>query len=116
MTDKNVRRNAATNAVRTVTPDRAFYFYREMGQPLGTASRCLDELATIVEGVDSSSIGFHVKRGDFESWFKMLGDKSLAGQVAELRDKDIPPDELRGMLSSIVRTRLDRLHKIASSK
>ena len=115
MTDKNVRRKAATDALRTVTPDKAFCFYREVGQPLGVAPRSLDEFATIVESVDSSSIRFHVERGDFENWFRMLGDRSLAGQVAALRCKVISPDELRGMLSSMVRTRVDRLHKIASS-
>jgi hypothetical protein len=116
MTDKNVRRRAATDALRTVTPDKAFCFYREVGQPLGAASRSLDEFATIVESVDSSSVRFHVERGDFESWFRMLGDRSLAGQVAALRGKDISPDELKRMLSSMVRTRVDQLHRIASSK
>ena len=116
VTDKNVRRNAATNALRTVTPDKAFCFYREVGQPLGVASGSLDEFAAVVESVDSSSIKFHVERGDFESWFRMLGDRSLADQVAALRGKDISPGELKGMLSSMVRTRVDRLHKFASSK
>jgi hypothetical protein len=116
MTDKNVRRNVATRALRTVTPDKAFVFYRELGQPLGAASGSLDEFATVVGGVDPVSIRFHIERGDFESWFKMLGDRWLASQVAALRGKDISPDELRGMLSSMVRTRVDRLHKIASSK
>lgn len=116
MTDKNIRRNEAANALRTVTPDRAFCFYREVGQPLGATSRSLDEFATIVKGVDPSSIRFHIERGDFENWFRMLGDRSLAGQVATLRGKDISPDELRGKLSSMVRMRVDQLHEIAGSK
>ncbi len=116
MADKNIRRDEATNALRTVTPDKAFYFYREIGQPLGASSKSLGEFAAIVKGIDPSSIRFHVERGDFESWFRMLGDKSLAGPVAALRGKNISPDELRGKVSSMVRTRVDLLHKIAGSK
>ena len=116
MAYKNIRRDEAANALRTVTPDKAFYFYREIGQPLGAASRSLVEFAAVVKGIDTSSIRFHVERGDFESWFRMLGDRSLAGQAAALRGKNISPDELRGKVSSMVRTRVDQLHKIASSK
>ena len=116
MTDRNARRNAATNTLRTVAPDKAFSFYREVGQPLGLASRSLDELATAVEGVDPSSVRFHIERGDFENWLRMLGDRPLADQVASLRGQHISPDELRRLLSSMIRTRIDRLHKIAGSK
>jgi hypothetical protein len=113
---KNVRRAEAANALRTVTLDKAFYFYREIGQPLGAAPKSLSEFAAIVKDIDPSSITFHVGRGDFESWFRMLGDKSLAGQVAALRGMNTSPDELRVKVSSIVRMRVDQLHQVASSK
>jgi hypothetical protein len=116
MANKNIRRDEAANVLRTVTLDRAFNFYREIGQPLGANSRSLDDFAGVIEGIDLSSIRFHVERGDFESWFRMLGDKSLASQVAALRGKSISPDELRGKVNSMVSARVDQLHRIASSK
>ena len=116
MADRKIRSDEAANALRTVTPDKAFYFYGEIGQPLGATSRSLGEFATTVKGVDPPSIKFHVERGDFESWFKMLGDKSLADQVAALRGRNLSPDALREKVSSIVRTRVDQLQKIAGSK
>ena len=116
MADKNIRRDEAVNALRSVALDKAFYFYREIGHPLGTTSKSLDELATIVKSIDPYSVRFHVERGDFENWFKMLGDKSLAAQVAALRGKNISPDELRGKVSSMVRTRVDQLHEIAGTR
>ena len=70
----------------------------------------------MVKGVDPSSIRFHVERGDFESWFRMLGDKSLADQVAMLRGKNISPEELRGKVSSMVGSRVDELRRIASPR
>jgi hypothetical protein len=116
MANKNVRRDEAANALRTVARDKAFYFYREIGQPIGANARSLDEFAAVVEGIDLSSIRFHVERGDFEIWFRMLGDKSLASQVAALRGNTISPDELRGRVNSMVGARVDQLHRIASSK
>jgi hypothetical protein len=111
-----VGRNEATNILRTVTPDKDFNFYRDYGQPLGVTSRSLDELAATVKTIEPSSVKFHVEEGDFENWFTMLGDESLAGQVAALRGKTISPDKLREKVSSMVSKRVGQLHKIASSK
>jgi hypothetical protein len=116
MAGKNIRRSKEVDALRTVTPDKAFYFYREIGQPLVATTKSLGEFAIRVKGIDPASVRFHVERGDFERWFEMLGDSSLAGQVAGLRGKNISPDELRGKVSSIVKTRIDKLRKIAGSK
>jgi uncharacterized protein DUF5752 len=116
MTKNHASRDQAVNTLRTVTPDQAFYFYREIGQPLGVSSKSLSEFASAVKGIDPSSIRFHVERGDFEIWFRKLGDKSLADQVAALRGKSISPDKLRGKMSSIVGTRVDQLNVVASSK
>ena len=114
--DGKVGKDEATNVLRTVAPDKAFTFYKDEGQPLGVTSKSLDELAASAKSIDQSSIKFHVERGDFEGWFTMLGDKSLAGQVAALRGKNISPDELREKVSSMVSRRVDQLHKIAGSK
>ena len=116
MANNHIRTAQALDRLGTVTPDKAFRFYREMGQPLDATSRSLGEFATVVKSVDPSSIRFHVERGDFEGWFKMLGDKSLADQVAALRGKNISPDVLRGKVSSMAATRVEELRKIAQSK
>jgi H+-transporting ATPase len=108
--------NEATNVLRTVTPDKAFNFYRDYGQPLGVTSRSLDELAASVKSIEPSSVRFHVEEGEFENWFAMLGDKSLASQVAALRGKNISPDKLREKVSSMVGKRVEQLHKIADAK
>ena len=115
MSARTNRRTEAVSLLRTVTPDEAFRFYREIGQPLGPSAKSLGEFAALVKGIDPHSVKFHAERGDFESWFRMLGDKSLADQVGSLRGKNIPPDELRGMVSSTVVKRLDELRKVANS-
>jgi hypothetical protein len=116
MTNSHVARNQAADELRTLTPDKAFYFYRGIGQPLGTTSKSFSEFAATVKGIDPSSVRFHLERGDFEGWFSMLGDKLLADQVATLRGKNLTPDKLRGKVSSLVGTRVDELQRIVSSK
>lgn len=116
MSVKKIRRDEAANTLRTLPPDKAFHFYREIGQPLGVTAKNLGEFAMVVKGIDPSSAKFHVERGDFEGWFRMLGDKSLTDQVATLRGKNISPEELRAKLSSAVKLRVDQLQKTAESR
>jgi hypothetical protein len=113
---KKIGRGEAANVLRAVTPDKAFAFYKNCGQPLGVTSKSLNELAASVKSIEPSSVKFHVEEGDFENWFTMLGDKSLADQVAALRGKNISPDKLKKKVSSMVNKRAEHLHKIASSK
>ena len=113
---KKVERDEAANALRTVTPDKAFIFYRDYGQPLGVTSKSLDELVASLKSIEPSSVKFHVEEGDFENWFTMVGDKSLAGQVAALCGKNFSPYKLKEKVSSMVNKRVDQLHKIARSK
>ena len=89
MVEKKITKDVAAYTLRTLTSDKAFYFYKAIGRPLGATPRSLGEFAAIVKGIDPASVRFHVERGDFESWFEMLGDKSLAGQVVGLRGKNI---------------------------
>jgi len=114
--DKSAYRNEPAKELATVTPDQAFFFYREIGQPLGVSSKSLAEFASMVKEVDPSAVRFHLERGDFENWFKKMGDQSLASQVAALRGKNISPDELRRMVSSMVRARVDQLRVLANPK
>ena len=116
MAARKVSRDEATKALRTVTPDKAFYFYREIAQPLGRASTSLVEFAETLKDIDPSSIKFHLDRGDFESWFKMLGDKSLASEVASIRRKHFSPGELGARVSSTVRVRISQLQEVAGSR
>ncbi len=110
---RKLSKDEAIKTLRTVTPDKAFHFYKEIAKPLGSSSKSLAEFAEMVKGIDASSVKFHIERGDFESWFKMLGDYLLASQVASMRGRYISPEELRAKVSSTVRSRVSQLQKIA---
>jgi hypothetical protein len=115
MGEMMLSKDEAARVLRTVAPDEAFYFYKGVQQPLGCSSKNLAEFSDMLKNIDPSSVKFHLEREDFESWFKLLGDQSLASQVASFRGKNIYPDELREKVSSMVRTRVDQLHEIANS-
>jgi hypothetical protein len=116
MAAKELSKQEASRVLGPVAPEKAFYFYTEVGRPIGKSSRSLAEFADTIDEVDVAVVKFHVDRGDFERWFVMLGDPVLPGQLAGLRRGDGSPAELRGKVSTHVRSRVDNLQKIATSR
>src|SRR6266540_1414667 len=104
-------KNAASNILRSVPPQNAFYFYRAMDAPTGAAARSLPDLLGIVNTIDITSLQFHLGRGDFENWVKMLGDNMLAKQLAGLKEKKLRGEQLRSELVGTLKSRLDTLQK-----
>jgi Family of unknown function (DUF5752) len=82
-----------------------------MGAPTGAAARNLTDFLGIINTIDITSLQFHLGRGDFENWVKMLGDNTLAKQLAGLKEKKLRGEELRVQLSETVKSRLDLLQK-----
>jgi len=109
-------RDEVASILRVVTPDKAFHFYMRIGEPLGKSASSLAELGDMLRELDSASVQFHLERGDFESWVRMLGDVRLANQVGSLRGKSAAPDRLRDSVGTAVRQRVAQLRKIAGLK
>lgn len=108
---RKILRDAATNILRSVPPQNAFYFYRAIGAPTGAAARNLTDFLGIINTIDITSLQFHLGRGDFENWIKMLGDDTLVKQLAGLKEKKLRGEQLRLQLSDAVKSRLDTLEK-----
>jgi Family of unknown function (DUF5752) len=106
-----ILKNAASNILRSVPPQNAFYFYRAIGAPTGAAARNLPDFLGVINSIDLTSLQFHLGRGDFENWLKMLGDDTLARQIAALKDRKLRGEDLRMQLVDTVRARLDNLQK-----
>src|SRR5438093_6534014 len=106
-----ILRNVASNVLRSVPPQNAFYFYRAIGAPTGAAARNLPDFLGIVSTIDLTSLQFHLGRGDFENWVKMLGDNTLARQLAGLKEKQLRGEQLRSELVDAVKARLTTLQK-----
>ena len=102
-------RNVASKVLRSVPPQNAFYFYRAIGAPTGAAARNLPDFLGILNTIDLTSLQFHLGRGDFENWVMMLGDNTLARQLAGLKEKKMRGEDLRLQLVGIVKARIDAL-------
>lgn len=104
-----ISKDPASRALRTLPPQNAFFFYRTVGAPTGAAARNLPDFLRILNAIDLSSIQFHLGRGDFENWIRMLGDDTLAKQLADLRENKLRGEDLRVQLVGAVKARIDRL-------
>jgi len=115
MSQGKMTKEEANKILRQVTEDNAFHFYKSIDVPTGITARSLQEFHDVLRVVEPSSVEFHIARGDFENWVKMLGDMTLAKQIESLKSKGLHADDVRKLLILLVRLRLGRLRKTASS-
>jgi hypothetical protein len=103
------------NALAILAPaplDKAFHFYAEIGKPLNLYARDLLEFFARVSQVNVESVQFHLGRGDFEAWFRSLGDEELARKVALLKNRNLAGEELREEIRKTVESRYIALSKM----
>ena len=93
--------------------DKAFHFYAGLGKPLSLHAQSLQDFRDKILQVNMDSIDFHKSRGDFEAWFKGLGDVELAKKVALLKEKNMASEELRRRLHDVVENRCIVLANVA---
>jgi len=100
-------------AILTYLPhDKAFHFYATVDKPLSMHAHNLRDFTSKIEKADCLSLEFHLKRGDFEAWFKGLGDEELAKKMALLRKRNLQGKELKDLLNCIVDNRYRSLTKL----
>ncbi|MCW4001361.1 MAG: hypothetical protein NWE93_14100 [Candidatus Bathyarchaeota archaeon] len=93
--------------------DKAFNFYSAVDTPLHIHAHNLRGFSVNLEKVSVASLQFHMARGDFEAWFRGLGDEELAKKVGLLKQRGLEGEELKGMLRGIVEQRYIELAKLA---
>ena len=74
--------------------DKAFNFYVTFGKPLNIHVHSLRDFANKLDRADIISVEFHMQRGDFENWFRGLGDEELAKKTALLKKKNVVGEDL----------------------
>ena len=93
--------------------DKAFNFYVTVGKPLSLHAHSLRDFANKLGKADIASIEFHLQRGDFEAWFKGIGDEELAKKTALLKKKNVAGEDLRLQLRGTVEQRYLELAKLS---
>ncbi|MDG6969581.1 MAG: hypothetical protein JRN54_00530 [Nitrososphaerota archaeon] len=88
-------------ATMELPPEKAFYFYRGLDEPLGVAASSIVDFQRKLANVETTSVKFHVERGDFQNWLKTLGEIDLAEKINGLKGKGIPPEEMKGRVTAL---------------
>jgi hypothetical protein len=96
-----------------VPHEKAFNFYITVGNPLNLHAHNLRDFANKLTRADVASVEFHMLRGDFEAWFKGIGDEELAKKTALLKKKNLVREELCMQLRGIVEQRYHELVKLS---
>jgi hypothetical protein len=96
--------------------DKSFEFYTTVGQPLHIHAHSLRDFANKLERADVVSVDFHAKRGDFEAWFRGLGDSELVKKVVLLKQRNVTGEEFRHQLEHITEDRYVELAKLSGQE
>ena len=94
--------------------EKEFHFYAEVHKPLNLSANGLKDFSEKTQTVNSTSLEFHLCRGDFEKWFISLGDAELAKKMALLKTTGILGEPLRAKLKEIVENRFTALSMLTS--
>lgn len=93
--------------------EKSFHFYAGIGKPLSLHASSLQDFRDTILKVNVDAIEFHKNRGDFEAWFKGLGDMELAKKIALLKQKNMNAEKLRRRLHDIIKDRCMLLASMA---
>jgi len=107
-----VDKQRAAEILAYLPMEKSFHFYADIGKPLDVFATSLGDFTDKIQKADSSSIEFHIRRGDFEAWFTSLGDIELARKTLLAREQKMTGEELRKKLYEIVKKRFEELVKI----
>jgi predicted transcriptional regulator len=111
-----VNKEKAASIIAYQPHDKSFEFYATIGQPLHVHAHSLKDFSNKLERADPLSIEFHAKRGDFEAWFKGLGDEELAKKVMLLKKRYCTGEEFRHQLKHIVEDRYIELATLSGQE
>jgi hypothetical protein len=96
--------------LRALSEKESFYFYKDVGQPIGEKADSLVDFAKKIEKIDASSLEFHYYRGDFEKWFRdTLGDPELVCLVSVKEPTSLKGEALRNFIKQQMRVRFNDL-------
>ncbi len=104
-----VSSEAVVSLFKTVTPEKAFYFYTGMNEYSGLHANSLPDFCEKLKEADVKSVEFHISRKDFENWLESIGDQELAKRIGAVRNAGESGEKLRKIVYEIAKNRCDEL-------
>jgi hypothetical protein len=108
-----ITKEQAAEILAYVPHDRSFHFYATVDKPLSVHAHNLRDFSHKVDNADIHSVEFHLKRGDFEAWFRGLGDEELVKKIALLKKQNSTSEDLREQIHLITHQRYLVLSNLA---
>jgi hypothetical protein len=103
--------------LRTLSREKAFYFFTSIGNYTGVWASSLGEFVKKILDVDVKSLEFHLYRGDFEKWItETVKDSALASKMRQLKALKPIGIDLRDRLYLIAFKHYESLKKPAPTR
>lgn len=107
--------SSSARILRTLSRKNAFYFFTSVGNYTGQSAMSLEEFANKIREVETTSLEFHLYRGDFEKWTaEVLEDSELTEKISDLKNLEPVKSALSNQLHIIVSKRLEELKTLNS--
>jgi len=107
--------SSSARILRTLSRKNAFYFFTSVGNYTGQSAMSLEEFANKIREVETTSLEFHLYRGDFEKWTaEVLEDSELTEKISELKNLEPVRSALWDQLYLIVSKRFEELKTLNS--
>jgi predicted transcriptional regulator len=107
-----ITKESAKNIIAYTPHDKAFNFHVDNDTTHHMHAHSLQDFTNKLSRVNLKSIEFHMDNGDFEAWFKCLGDQELAKKTTIIKKRKIAIEPLRFMLQDILEQRCRELLKL----
>ena len=107
--------SSSARILRTLSRKNAFYFFTSVGNYTGQSAMSLEEFANKIREVETTSLEFHLYRGDFEKWTdEVLEDNILTERMSAVKLLEPIGNSLRDQLYFTVSKRLEELKTLNS--
>ncbi|MDR0461684.1 MAG: hypothetical protein LBH62_09760 [Nitrososphaerota archaeon] len=99
--------------IMAYTPhDKAFNFHVNADTSLHMHAHSLQDFANKIVRIDLKTIEYHMCKGEFENWFKCLGDQELTKKAVIIKERKITGEKLQRLFHDIVTQRCQELMKL----
>jgi uncharacterized membrane-anchored protein YjiN (DUF445 family) len=116
MDKATVDKSKAQKILSSVSYEKGFYFFIDIGKKTGEPALNLSGLYEELRVIEPQSVRFHFQRKDFQNWIKdVLGDAELAQRIDMIKT-DLTDQDLRNELLKTVLTRFTERQTLSFSK
>jgi len=102
----------AKKMLRRVPKGKGFTFFYEFARPTPWTAQSLKEFYSVIKTIELKPIQFHMRREDFERWFRqVIGDEKLADELHSISKRKLGGEALRQRILGVIERRIRELEE-----